>query len=92
MPSIFEVFGYKIYFWSNENNEPIHVHISKGKPSPNATKVWLTKRGGCVLANNNSRISNKDLNALMEVVTSNYFLIISRWKVFNQTEEIKYYC
>ncbi len=92
MPSIFEVFGYKIYFWSNENNEPIHVHISKGKPSQNATKVWLTKRGGCVLANNNSRISNKDLNALMEVVTSNYFLIISRWKVFNQTEEIKYYC
>ena len=25
------VIGYKIYFWSNENNEPIHIHISKGK-------------------------------------------------------------
>ncbi|MBQ8813590.1 MAG: DUF4160 domain-containing protein [Lachnospiraceae bacterium] len=32
MPSLFTVSGYKVYFWSNENNEPIHVHISKGKP------------------------------------------------------------
>ncbi|MEG1947917.1 MAG: DUF4160 domain-containing protein, partial [Lachnospiraceae bacterium] len=23
--------GYKIFFWSNENNEPIHIHIAKGK-------------------------------------------------------------
>ena len=49
MPSIFEVCGYKIYFWSNENNEPIHVHISKGKPSANSTKIWLTKSGGCIV-------------------------------------------
>lgn len=44
MPNLFTVSGYKIYFWSNENNEPIHVHISKGKPSPDSTKVWLTKK------------------------------------------------
>lgn len=92
MPSIFEVCGYKIYFWSNENNEPIHIHISKGKPSSNSTKIWLTKRGGCIVANNNSRISNKDLNTLMEVVTSNYFFIVAQWKKFNQVEEVKFYC
>lgn len=39
MPSIFNVFGYKIYFWSNENGEPVHVHICKGVPKANATKV-----------------------------------------------------
>ena len=43
LPNIFEIYGYKVYFWSNENNEPIHVHISKGTPQGNATKVWLTK-------------------------------------------------
>ena len=92
MPSIFEVCGYKIYFWSNENNEPIHVHISKGKPSSNSTKVWLTKGGGCIVANNNSRIPNKDLNTLIEVVASNYFFIVSQWKKFNQEDEVKFYC
>ena len=43
LPNIFELYGYKVYFWSNENNEPVHVHISKGSPQGNATKVWLTK-------------------------------------------------
>ena len=22
--------GYHIYFWANENGEPVHVHIAKG--------------------------------------------------------------
>ena len=39
LPNLFEVSGYKIFFWSNENNEPIHVHICKGKPSKNSTKI-----------------------------------------------------
>jgi hypothetical protein len=38
LPNLFTVSGYKIYFWSNEYGEPIHVHVSKGKPSVNSTK------------------------------------------------------
>ena len=34
MSSLFCIGGYLV-FLSNENNEPIHVHIVKGKPSPN---------------------------------------------------------
>jgi hypothetical protein len=30
--------------------EPIHVYIGKGKPNPNATKVWLTASAGCIVA------------------------------------------
>lgn len=30
-----------------KNEEPIHVHVSKGKPVANSTKIWLTKSGGC---------------------------------------------
>ena len=35
LPSLFEQYGYKIFFWSNENNEPIHVYVSKGTPHGN---------------------------------------------------------
>jgi len=52
VPNILEILGYKIYFWSNENHEPIHVHISKGKPTGNSTKVWITKQWLCMIANN----------------------------------------
>ena len=92
MPSIFEICGYKIYFWSNENNEPIHVHVSKGKPTQNSTKIWLTKSGGCILSNNNSKIPNNDLNVLLDAITSNYLFIVSYWKKFYEIDEIKFYC
>ena len=47
MPQIFKVGSYVIYFWLNEYYplEPIHVHVSEGVPSENATKIWLTLSG-----------------------------------------------
>lgn len=85
-------YGYKIYFWLNENNEPIHVHISKGSPSGNSTKVWLTKSGGAIIANNNSNIPIGELKKILKVINDNYFLIIAKWKRFFEGQEIKFYC
>lgn len=81
MPSIFTVSGYKVIFWSNENGEPIPVHIAKGKPTPNATKVWLTKSGGCILANNGSNIPRKELNDLLGVISAQFFLYVQNGKI-----------
>ena len=92
MPNLFECLGYKIYFWSNENSEPIHVHISKGVPTPHSTKVWLTKSGGCIVANNDGKISTKELNNLMEAISINYFFIVAEWKNFFGVDEVKFYC
>lgn len=92
MPSLFTVSGYKIYFWSNENGEPVHVHIAKGKPIPNGTKVWLTQNGGCILASNGSNISTKELNELMEFISAQFFFICTTWKKFFITEELSFYC
>ncbi len=91
LPNLFEQYGYKIYFWSNENNEPIHVHISKGSPHENSTKVWLTKSGGCILANN-SKIPKTDLNNIMKTINSNFLYIVAKWKEVFGTETIKFYC
>lgn len=92
LPNLFTVSGYKIYFWANENDEPIHVHISKGKPSQSSTKIWLTRSGGCIAANNNSRIPAAELNELMEFISAQFFLICDTWKKFFVTDDIKFYC
>lgn len=84
--------GYKIYFWSNENNEPIHVHVSKGKPTKNSTKVWLTKAGGCIVENNSSRIPNNELSRILEIISLNYFQIVAKWKQTQKQTDIKFYC
>ena len=84
--------GYKIYFLSNENNEPIHVHISKGTPTNNSTKVWLTKSGGTIVANNKSNIPINDLKNILKVINDNYFLIIEKWRNYFEGQELKFYC
>jgi len=30
MPTILQIFGWRIFFYSNEGQEPIHVHCRKG--------------------------------------------------------------
>jgi len=38
MPTILIVNGYRFFFYSNENDEPIHVHIEKAEGN---AKYWL---------------------------------------------------
>ena len=92
MPSLFHVGAYTIYFWSNENNEPIRVHVSKGVPTNNATKLWLTKDGGCFLASNVGHIPQKDLNKIEDIIAAEFLIICAKWKTFFNTDTIRFYC
>lgn len=92
MPKLFQIGEYIIFFWSNENGEPIHVHIAKGKPSASATKIWLTQSGDCVLVNNNSRIPNQDLNELMDVISAQFFSDLPKVERAFCLDSISFYC
>ena len=87
MPQIFRIAGYVVYFWSNENDplEPIHVHVADGVPTANATKS-----GKCLLCHNNSKIPNRILRDLMDVIEARSKDIIDQWYDFHN--EIRFYC
>lgn len=51
--ALLDFLGYKFFFWSNENEEPPHVHVCKGDQTSNATKFWITG-DGIKLAHNKS--------------------------------------
>ncbi|MCD7715247.1 MAG: DUF4160 domain-containing protein [Lachnospiraceae bacterium] len=91
MPQLFRIGSYIIYFWSNENDplEPIHVHIAEGRASANATKVWITSTGKTLLCNNNSKIPQQTLRAMIKVIEANSSDIIDKW--YEQFGEIRYY-
>jgi hypothetical protein len=38
MPTVFYSNGFRFFFYSNENDEPIHVHVEKGD---GYGKIWL---------------------------------------------------
>ena len=79
LPILFELYGYKIFFWSNENDEPVHVHVAKGKQSANATKIWIPAESNPVVVHNKSRIPKKDLTRLLKAIAQNRDTIIARW-------------
>lgn len=68
MPSLFTIAGYRVFFWSNEFGEP--VHVGKGVPSQSTTKLWITRSGGCVITSNGSKIPTHDLDTLMECIAA----------------------
>ena len=82
MPKLFVIGCYVVFFWSGENEEPVHVHVGIGRPTPDATKFWLTSDGGCSLASNGSAIPEKDLRMISKVLVSNYALICAKWSEF----------
>jgi hypothetical protein len=91
MPKLFEYGEYIVYFWSNEEGEPVHVHVAVRRPSEHATKVWLTSSGGCVLASNDGRISSHDLGDLLEIIALNYDRICDRWRSAFGNERLSFY-
>ena len=38
MPTLLFIKGFRFFFYSNENNEPSHVHVTKGDAEG---KIWL---------------------------------------------------
>lgn len=84
MPQVFKIGSYWVYFWSNENDplEPVHVHVSQGSPTSNATKIWITAAGHCCLCNNNSRIPERTLRNIMMIIEARSQEIISKWISF----------
>lgn len=92
LPSLFTIGPYRVYFWSNELGEPVHVHVCKGIPSPSATKLWITEGGGCVLASNGSKIPERELNLLMECIAAQSSFICEKWCEFFHTSGIHFYC
>lgn len=73
MPQILRVGPYSVYFWPNEGEplEPIHVHISEGRATSAATKLWITSTGKVILGNNNSQIPDEVLKRLTRLVEAN---------------------
>lgn len=92
MPQVFRIGQYWVYFWSNENNplEPIHVHVSEGSPTANATKIWITATGKALLCNNNSNIPEVTLRNIMRIIEARSQEIIRKWIDFFGDE--KYFC
>ena len=91
MPRVL-IFGrFVLFFWSAEEGEPIHIHVSVKVPSPNSVKYWLLSDGGCELAYSDGSISSKELRRIQRFITLNHEMIVKSWAEFFGPESVRFY-
>ena len=75
MPKIFEIKGYKFFFFSNEGQplEPCHIHVKK---NGNRAKFWIEPM---VTFGSAWGMSAKELNYLEKIVEEKSNIIKERW-------------
>ena len=92
MPQVFKIGSYWVYFWSNENDplEPVHVHVCQGAPSASATKIWITLAGKCYLCHNNSKIPERTLRNIMDIIEARSAEVTGKWLAY--FGQCRYFC
>ncbi len=75
--AISDVEGYKFSFFSNENSEPPHVHVTKGDGS---AKFWLSPLGGVGLEEYYG-FKKQELKRATELVIENSEEILRQWYI-----------
>ena len=84
MPTVFRnVLGYKVYFWSNENDprEPVHVHVGKRIGDDDA-KFWILRNGQAVLDKKHCKLNARDLRDIQLYLSRNGKEIIEKWQEY----------
>jgi hypothetical protein len=72
MPTVLRWRGYRFYFFSNEGNEPAHIHIDK---AGNTVKYWLQP----VSPARQIGFSAAELRELEEKVRGEQGMLIEAW-------------
>ena len=72
MPTVFTIKGYRFFFFSNENFEPIHIHIEK---ADSYAKFWIDP----IVVTTNYGFNSKQLKEIANCIEENKELIIQKW-------------
>ena len=73
MPTVFYYKGYRFFFYSNENNEPVHIHVEKAEAS---AKFWLEPGIEEVYSYG---LNSKERKEIRGVIERRYNDIIDSW-------------
>ena len=75
MPTIYRFEGFRFFFYSNEGNEPPHIHISKNDCE---MKVWLRT----LVVDYSFGFKPSEERIILKIIRNNQKRFISEWVKF----------
>lgn len=73
MPTVLRIDGYRFFFYSNEGNEPAHVHVEKGDAEG---KIWLEPSFSISYFKG---FNASEQNVIIQIIGANFSLFIQKW-------------
>jgi meiotically up-regulated gene 157 (Mug157) protein len=76
MPTVLYIKGWRLFFYSNEGNEPIHIHGQKGDKE---CKYWLDVDDYAIREAYTYKMNNKDIREVKKIILQNFDDIVQVW-------------
>ncbi len=76
MPTILEIMGWRLFFYSNEANEPIHIHARKAGME---CKFWIDVKGYDIKEAYEFGLKPKDRREIRRIIFDHFDYIVERW-------------
>ena len=81
MPTVLFKNGWRFFFFANEGNEPIHIHVMKAEKS---CKFFLNVEQVEIFLSSQKNMNGKDLKSVKEIIFENFSYIVDSWTKFHK--------
>jgi hypothetical protein len=79
MPTILLIAGWRLYFWANEKNEPIHIHAEKGDME---CKFWLDIENFEIMTALEYNLTPQARREIKKIIYEHFDYIVAEWSKF----------
>ena len=84
MPTILVLLGWRIFFYANEGDEPIHVHCRKGDME---CKYWLDVDNFDIQEAYSYEMSPRDRKQVRRIIFEHFDYITDQWREFQERQQ-----
>ena len=79
MPTIFQQKGWRVFFYSNEGNEHMHIHAIKGETE---VKYWISQKLNMISYANSFNLKPIQQREIEEILIEQLPRIIKTWNIY----------
>jgi hypothetical protein len=79
VPTVLYLRGWRLHFYSNEGNEPIHIHAQKGDAD---CKYWLDVEGYDIREAYAYNMSPRDTREVRQLIFQHFDEIVDAWNIW----------
>ena len=81
MPTILQLLGWRFYFYTDERNEPLHIHAQKAEME---CKYQLDIKNFEIREASSYNMSPKDYREVRRIIFQHFDYIIDEWEKFHR--------